>query len=170
EKDGAESQLINSEFLNGLSVPEAKEEVARRFEASGIGERKVNFRLRDWGVSRQRYWGCPVPVIHCPTCKIVPVPKADLPVTLPEDVTFDKPGNPLVHHPTWKHVKCPKCGGRATRETDTFDTFIDSSWYYARFCSPNADVPVEAEAASGCFPLMPPCAMANGSTPRRARN
>ena len=153
EKDGAESQLINSEFLNGLSVPEAKEEVARRFEASGIGERKVNFRLRDWGVSRQRYWGCPVPVIHCPTCKIVPVPKADLPVTLPEDVTFDRPGNPLVHHPTWKHVKCPKCGGRATRETDTFDTFIDSSWYYARFCSPNADVPVEADAARYWMPV-----------------
>ena len=153
EKDGAESQMINSGFLNGLSVPAAKEEVARRFESSGAGERKVNFRLRDWGVSRQRYWGCPVPVIHCPTCKIVPVPKTELPVTLPEDVTFDKPGNPLAHHPTWKHVKCPKCGGGATRETDTFDTFIDSSWYYARFCSPKADVPVEAEAARYWMPV-----------------
>ena len=153
EKEGTESQMINSGFLDGLSVPAAKEEVARRFEASSIGERKVNFRLRDWGVSRQRYWGCPVPVIHCPNCKIVPVPKADLPVTLPEDVTFERPGNPLVHHPTWKHVTCPKCGGIATRETDTFDTFIDSSWYYARFCSPSADVPVEAAAARYWMPV-----------------
>ncbi len=153
DKDGTDSQLINSEFLNGLPVLEAKEEVAKRFEAAGIGERKVNFRLRDWGVSRQRYWGCPVPVIHCPACKIVPVPKADLPVTLPEDVTFDRPGNPLAHHPTWKHVKCPKCGANATRETDTFDTFIDSSWYYARFCSPKADVPVAADAARYWMPV-----------------
>ena len=153
EKDGTEAQLINSGFLDGLSVPAAKEEVARRFEALGVGERKVNFRLRDWGVSRQRYWGCPVPVIHCPTCKIVPVPKADLPVTLPEDVTFDRPGNPLVHHPSWKHVKCPKCGADATRETDTFDTFIDSSWYYARFCSPKADVPVAPDAARYWMPV-----------------
>ncbi|MGB9141298.1 MAG: leucine--tRNA ligase [Aestuariivirga sp.] len=153
EKDGTESHLINSEFLDGLSVPAAKEEVARRFEALWIGERKVNFRLRDWGVSRQRYWGCPVPIIHCPACRIVPVPKADLPVTLPEDVTFDRPGNPLVHHPSWKHVKCPSCGMAATRETDTFDTFIDSSWYYARFCSPKADVPVAAEAARYWMPV-----------------
>ena len=153
DKDGADSLLINSDFLNGMTVPEAKEEVANRFWLMGIGERKINFRLRDWGVSRQRYWGCPVPVIHCPTCKIVPVPKSDLPVTLPEDVTFDRPGNPLVHHPTWKHVKCPKCGANATRETDTFDTFIDSSWYYARFCSPKADVPVAADAARYWMPV-----------------
>ena len=153
EKDGADIALINSDFLNGMTVADAKEEVARRFEAAGIGERKVNFRLRDWGVSRQRYWGCPVPVIHCPDCKIVPVPKADLPVELPEDVTFDKPGNPLVHHPTWSHVKCPRCGRDAQRETDTFDTFIDSSWYYARFCSPHADVPVEAHAARYWMPV-----------------
>ncbi len=153
DKDGADTQLINSAFLNGMSVPDAKEEIARRFEAMGVGERKVNFRLRDWGVSRQRYWGCPVPIIHCPSCKIVPVPKSDLPVTLPEDVTFDKPGNPLVHHPTWKHVTCPQCGGAATRETDTFDTFIDSSWYYARFCSPNADVPVDPDAARYWMPV-----------------
>ncbi len=130
-----------------MSVPQAKEEIARRMEAMGIGERKVNFRLRDWGVSRQRYWGCPIPVIHCAACGIVPVPKSQLPVTLPEDVTFDKPGNPLEHHPTWKHVDCPSCGKPARRETDTFDTFIDSSWYYARFCSPHADVPVTEEAA-----------------------
>jgi leucyl-tRNA synthetase len=153
EKAGADIALINSDFLNGMTVAEAKDEIARRFEAAGTGERKVNYRLRDWGVSRQRYWGCPVPMIHCPTCKIVPVPKADLPVTLPEDVTFDRPGNPLVHHPTWKHVTCPQCGGAATRETDTFDTFIDSSWYYARFCSPHADVPVDAGAAKYWMPV-----------------
>jgi leucyl-tRNA synthetase len=153
EKDGADAILVNSDFLDGLSVPAAQEEVAKRFEASGIGERKVNFRLRDWGVSRQRYWGCPVPVIHCPICKIVPVPKADLPVVLPEDVTFDKPGNPLAHHPTWKHVNCPRCGGAAQRETDTFDTFVDSSWYYARFCSPHAVVPVESDAARYWMPV-----------------
>jgi leucyl-tRNA synthetase len=148
DEDEADTVLINSDFLNGLTVPEAKEEVARRMEAMGIGERKVNYRLRDWGVSRQRYWGCPIPVIHCPACGIVPVPKRDLPVTLPEDVTFDVPGNPLDRHPSWKHVACPRCGGPATRETDTFDTFVDSSWYFARFCSPRDSRPVAAAAAS----------------------
>ena len=101
-----------------------------------IAERKVNFRLRDWGISRQRYWGCPIPVIHCPKCDVVPVPDKDLPVVLPEDVSFDKPGNALDHHPTWKHVNCPQCGGKAVRETDTMDTFVDSSWYFARFTDP----------------------------------
>jgi leucyl-tRNA synthetase len=101
-----------------------------------VAERQVNFRLRDWGISRQRYWGCPIPVIHCPACGVVPVPQADLPVTLPDDVTFDRPGNPLDRHPTWKHVKCPQCGGAATRETDTMDTFVDSSWYFERFTDP----------------------------------
>jgi leucyl-tRNA synthetase len=147
EKEGDNTVLINSDFLDGMSVPEAKEEIATRMEKMGIGERKVNFRLRDWGVSRQRYWGCPIPVIHCADCGIVPVPKDQLPVTLPEDVTFDKPGNPLEHHPSWKHVDCPSCGKPARRETDTFDTFIDSSWYYARFCSPHADEPVDKAAA-----------------------
>jgi leucyl-tRNA synthetase len=147
EKEGDNTVLINSDFLDGMSVPDAKQEIAARMEKMGIGERKVNFRLRDWGVSRQRYWGCPIPVIHCAACGIVPVPKDQLPVTLPEDVTFDKPGNPLEHHPTWKNVACPSCGKPARRETDTFDTFIDSSWYYARFCSPHADVPVSPEAA-----------------------
>ena len=146
EKEGDNTVLINSEFLDGMSVPEAKADIAARMETMGIGERKVNFRLRDWGVSRQRYWGCPIPVIHCASCGIVPVPKDQLPVTLPEDVTFDKPGNPLEHHPTWKHVDCPSCGKPAKRETDTFDTFIDSSWYYARFCSPHAADPVNMGA------------------------
>ncbi|MCE3590406.1 class I tRNA ligase family protein, partial [Escherichia coli] len=95
------------------------------------GERKVNFRLRDWGISRQRYWGCPIPMIHCDDCGVVPVPKADLPVKLPDDVEFDRPGNPLDRHLTWRHVNCPQCGKAARRETDTMDTFVDSSWYFA---------------------------------------
>ncbi len=153
ETEGSDVRMINSDFLDGMTVDEAKEEVARRLEAEGIAERKVNYRLRDWGVSRQRYWGCPIPVIHCSDCGIVPVPKSDLPVKLPEDVTFGEPGNPLDRHPTWKHVACPKCGKPAIRETDTFDTFIDSSWYFARFCSPSADVPVAPEAARYWMPV-----------------
>ena len=153
EKEGDNMVLINSDFLDGMSVPEAKDEIARRMEASGIGERKVNFRLRDWGVSRQRYWGCPIPVIHCAACGIVPVPKEQLPVVLPEDATFDKPGNPLAHHPTWSQVDCPACGNPARRETDTFDTFIDSSWYFARFCSPLANEPVAQQAANYWMPV-----------------
>ncbi|MDA8232056.1 MAG: leucine--tRNA ligase [Magnetospirillum sp.] len=134
-----EGTLFNSGFLDGLGVAEAKAKVSDRLEAEGRGTRTVNWRLRDWGVSRQRYWGCPIPVIHCPSCGVVPVPERDLPVRLPEDVTFDKPGNPLDHHPTWKHVACPTCGGAARRETDTFDTFFESSWYFARYCSPKRD-------------------------------
>jgi leucyl-tRNA synthetase len=153
DKEGADTILINSHFLNGLSVPEAKEEVAKRMEKMGIGERRVNFRLRDWGVSRQRYWGCPIPVIHCESCGIVPVPKSDLPVVLPDDVTFDKPGNPLDHHPTWKHVPCPTCAKPARRETDTFDTFIDSSWYYARFASPHAGKPIDEKEGRYWLPV-----------------
>ena len=153
EKDGEDAVLINSDFLDGLTVPQAKEEVAKRFEAMGIGKRTVNFRLRDWGVSRQRYWGCPIPVVHCKDCGIVPVPKSQLPVELPEDVKFDKPGNPLVHHPTWKHVNCPNCNEPAERETDTFDTFIDSSWYYARFASPHDAEPVNPIASKYWLPV-----------------
>ncbi|HEY8353199.1 MAG TPA: leucine--tRNA ligase, partial [Sphingomonadales bacterium] len=148
-----DGRIANSRFLDGLSVAAAKEEVARRAEEGGFGKRTINYRLRDWGVSRQRYWGCPIPIIHCDACGIVPVPKKDLPVTLPEDVTFDKPGNPLEHHPTWKHVDCPKCGKAARRETDTFDTFIDSSWYFARFCSPKSDKPFERDAAAYWLPV-----------------
>jgi leucyl-tRNA synthetase len=136
-----DGRMINSRFLDGMTIAAAKEEVAKRLEQdirgnAPVGERQVNFRLRDWGISRQRYWGCPIPMIHCPTCDVVPVPDTDLPVTLPEDVTFDKPGNALDHHPTWKHVTCPQCGGKAQRETDTMDTFVDSSWYFARFTDP----------------------------------
>ncbi|WP_330449551.1 class I tRNA ligase family protein [Paracoccus marcusii] len=105
-------------------------------ESAGYGEGVTKFRLRDWGISRQRYWGCPIPVLHCDSCGTVPEAKANLPVLLPQDVTFDVPGNPLDRHPTWRQATCPKCGGAARRETDTMDTFVDSSWYYARFTSP----------------------------------
>ncbi len=149
-----EGRLINSSFLNGLDVPEAKRAMGERLEAGGFGERTVQYRLRDWGVSRQRYWGCPVPVIHCGACGAVPVPRADLPVTLPEDVTFDAPGNPLDRHPTWKHVACPSCGAAAERETDTFDTFFESSWYFARYCSPGVeDRPFDREAVDYWMPV-----------------
>ena len=146
-------RIANSGFLNGLTIDEAKAEVARRMEEIGQGERRTLYRLRDWGISRQRYWGCPIPIIHCDACGIVPVPEDQLPVKLPEDVTFDVPGNPLVRHPTWKHVDCPSCGKPATRETDTMDTFVDSSWYFARFCSPHADVPVDLDAAKYWLPV-----------------
>ena len=128
-----EGVLFNSPGLDGLTPEQAQAKLIADFEANGSGKKRVNYRLRDWGISRQRYWGCPIPVIHCTDCGAVPVPRADLPVQLPDDITFDKPGNPLDHHPDWKHVACPTCGGAAQRETDTFDTFIDSSWYYARF-------------------------------------
>jgi leucyl-tRNA synthetase len=134
--------IINSEFLDGMDVEAAKREVGKRLEAMSAGHATTVWRLRDWLISRQRYWGCPIPIIHCEVCGIVPVPDKDLPVKLPDDVTFDRPGNPLDHHPTWKHVDCPQCGKKARRETDTCDTFVDSSWYFARFCSPRADVPV----------------------------
>jgi leucyl-tRNA synthetase len=136
-----DGRMINSRFLDGMTIEQAKEEVAKRLEGEKRGnqtvaKRQVNFRLRDWGISRQRYWGCPIPTIHCEACGVVPVPDKDLPVTLPEDIEFDKPGNPLDRHPTWKHVACPQCGKGARRETDTMDTFVDSSWYFARFTDP----------------------------------
>ena len=131
--------IINSDFLNGLGVDDAKARVIARLEEMGVGKGTTQYRLRDWLVSRQRYWGCPIPAIHCEGCGIVPVPAKDLPVQLPDDVTFDRPGNPLDRHPTWKHVDCPKCGGPGRRETDTFDTFIDSSWYFDRFTSPGLE-------------------------------
>ena len=145
--------LINSDFLDRLEVPAAKQRMAERLQAEDLGEATTVYRLRDWGISRQRYWGCPIPVIHCAACGIVPVPRADLPVALPEDVAFDKPGNPLDHHPTWKHVSCPTCGAPARRETDTMDTFVDSSWYFARFCSPRADRPTERAQVDYWLPV-----------------
>lgn len=144
---------VNSDFLNGLDVTAAKRAAIERLEALGLGEGTINYRLRDWGISRQRYWGCPIPVIHCAKCGTVPVPRDQLPVTLPEDVTFDRPGNPLDRHPTWKHVVCPQCGGEATRETDTFDTFVDSSWYYARFTAPRAATPTVKEEVAHWLPV-----------------
>jgi leucyl-tRNA synthetase len=144
---------FNSGFLNGLSVADAKRAVGERLEATGKGQRAIAYRLRDWGVSRQRYWGCPIPVIHCPDCGIVPVPEEDLPVELPKDVSFDKPGNPLDHHPTWKHVACPYCNSPARRETDTFDTFFESSWYFLRFCSARSPVAFDRKAAEYWMPV-----------------
>jgi leucyl-tRNA synthetase len=154
-----DGRMINSRFLDGMTTEQAKEEVARRLEGevrgnAPVAERQVNFRLRDWGISRQRYWGCPIPVIHCPKCDVVPVPDKDLPVTLPEDVSFEKPGNALDHHPSWKHVTCPKCGGKALRETDTMDTFVDSSWYFARFTDPwNDKAPTTREVVDRLMPV-----------------
>jgi leucyl-tRNA synthetase len=156
EGDG---RMINSRFLDGMTIAEAKEEVARRLEGESAGnrplaQRQVNFRLRDWGISRQRYWGCPIPIVHCKHCGIVPVPETDLPVTLPEDVTFDRPGNPLDHHPIWKQVHCPKCGSLAQRETDTMDTFVDSSWYFARFTDPWIESrPTDRRAVDAWLPV-----------------
>jgi leucyl-tRNA synthetase len=156
EGDGV---LINSRFLDGLTTQSAQEEVARRLEAKSLGNRpqarrEVNYRLRDWGISRQRYWGCPIPVIHCEACGVVPVPAGDLPVELPKDVSFVGSGNPLDLHPTWKHVACPACGGPARRETDTMDTFVDSSWYFARFTDPwNKAAPTTAEWIEKWLPV-----------------
>jgi leucyl-tRNA synthetase len=145
--------IINSEFLNGLDVPSGKRAAIAKLEELGAGKGVVNWRLRDWGISRQRYWGCPIPVIHCDDCGAVPVPEDQLPVRLPEDVDFSRPGNPLDHHPSWKHVACPSCGKAARRETDTCDTFVDSSWYFARFCSPRADEPVTRAAVDAWLPV-----------------
>lgn len=154
-----DGRMINSRFLDGMTIDQAKEDVAKRLEGAvrgnmPVAERQVNFRLRDWGISRQRYWGCPIPVIHCPTCDVVPVPDKDLPVVLPEDVSFDKPGNALDHHPTWKHVDCPQCGAKAVRETDTMDTFVDSSWYFARFTDPwNEQAPTTPDVVNRMMPV-----------------
>ena len=150
--------MINSEFLNGMDINEAKEAIAKHLEKivvnnSPQAERQVNFKLRDWGISRQRYWGCPIPVVHCKKCGTVPVKKSDLPVTLPEDVKFDQPGNPLESHSTWKNCHCPQCDGDAVRETDTMDTFVDSSWYFIRFTAPNFIDPASLEIADRWLPV-----------------
>lgn len=146
-------RLFNSQFLDGLSVEEGKRAAIARVEGQHQGQGATVYRLRDWGVSRQRYWGCPIPIIHCKTCGPTPVPEKDLPVRLPDDVAFDKPGNPLLRHPTWRFTTCPTCAGPAERETDTFDTFVDSSWYFARFANPKSEQPVDRAAAHYWLPV-----------------
>ncbi|WP_372731800.1 leucine--tRNA ligase, partial [Novosphingobium sp.] len=153
EAEAGDGVLVNSGFLDGMAVADAKAAVIDRMQAGGFGEGKTVWRLRDWGVSRQRYWGTPIPFIHCEVCGVVPVPKKHLPVVLPEDVTFDVPGNPLDRHPTWKHVDCPQCGHAARRETDTLDTFVDSSWYFLRFASQPADRPFDPEEIKRGLPV-----------------
>lgn len=145
--------LIHSEFLDGLTIDAAKEKICSMLEAQGKATRTTNYRLRDWGVSRQRYWGCPIPIIYCDTCGVVPVPDQDLPITLPYDVDLSKPGNPLERHPTFKHTACPKCNQPATRETDTFDTFFESSWYFARFCSPHSEQGIDPKLCQYWLPV-----------------
>jgi len=146
-------RIFNSQFLDGLTIEEAKGAAIARVEEQGRGQGATVYRLRDWGVSRQRYWGCPIPIIHCPACGVVPVPEDQLPVLLPDDVAFDKPGNPLLRHPTWRFVACPACGKDAERETDTFDTFVDSSWYFARFANPRSETPIDRAAADYWLPV-----------------
>ena len=146
-------RLANSQFLDGMSVEQAKDEVAKRLEARGVGERTVNFRLRDWLVSRQRPWGCPIPVVHCAKCGVVALKESDLPVLLPEKIDFSKTGNPLDRDTAWKITTCPDCGGPATRDTDTLDTFVDSSWYFARFTDSHAEAPVNKQAADYWLPV-----------------
>ncbi|CCA91061.1 leucine--tRNA ligase [Novosphingobium sp. PP1Y] len=153
EAESGDGVIVNSDFLDGMSVAEAKADVISRAESGGWGEGKTVWRLRDWGVSRQRYWGTPIPFIHCEVCGVVPVPKKHLPVTLPEDVDFSTPGNPLVRHPTWKHVDCPQCGKPARRETDTLDTFVDSSWYFLRFASQPGDRPFDPAKIAQWLPV-----------------
>ncbi len=145
--------MYNSRFLDGMDIDAAKAAVIDRAEEEGWGERTVNFRLRDWGVSRQRYWGTPIPFVHCDDCGVVPVKPENLPVKLPDDVSFETPGNPLEHHPTWKNTECPSCGKPARRETDTMDTFVDSSWYFLRFCSPDADEPFDTKTVNEWMPV-----------------
>ena len=145
--------VCNSDFLDGMDSATAKVRVIAELQKRSGGEEQRRYRLRDWGISRQRYWGCPIPIIHCQACGVVPVPEKDLPVTLPQDVDFSGSGNPLDHHPHWKHVKCPKCNGDAMRETDTLDTFFESSWYFARFTSPHSEQAFEAQAVQDWLPV-----------------
>ncbi|MEL6737861.1 MAG: leucine--tRNA ligase, partial [Pseudomonadota bacterium] len=153
EAEAGDGVIVNSDFLDGKSVEEAKADVIARAEDSGWGEGTTVWRLRDWGISRQRYWGTPIPIIHSPDHGPVPVPRDQLPVELPEDIDFDEPGNPLERHPTWKHTVCPISGKPALRETDTLDTFVNSSWYFLRFASQPADAPFDAEEIAKWMPV-----------------
>ena len=146
-------RIVNSAFLDGMTIEEAQQNIIDRAQAEGWGKAQTTWRLRDWGVSRQRYWGTPIPIIHCDDCGPVPVPKDQLPVVLPEDIDFETPGNPLERHATWKHVDCPKCGKAARRETDTLDTFVDSSWYFLRFASQPDDRPFDPEVVKQWLPV-----------------
>ncbi|MTI43984.1 leucyl-tRNA synthetase [Roseibium hamelinense] len=150
--------IFNSGFMNGMTIADAKQAVAEKLERTQVNgqaqaKRQVNYRLRDWGISRQRYWGCPIPVIHCDSCGVVPEKYENLPVKLPDDINFDKPGNPLDRHPTWRETSCPNCGKPAKRESDTMDTFVDSSWYFARFTAPGCDQPTDPDAATKWLPV-----------------
>jgi leucyl-tRNA synthetase len=145
--------IVNSHWMNGMTIDQAKADVIARAQTEGWGIGQTQYRLRDWGVSRQRYWGTPIPIIHCQTCGAVPVPDDQLPVTLPEDVSFDIPGNPLDRHPNWSKVDCPSCGNPARRETDTLDTFVDSSWYFIRFASQPQDKPFDRTVAEKWLPV-----------------
>lgn len=149
----SEGRLINSDFLNGLDAKDAKEKVTIELEKQSLGKRAVQYRLRDWGVSRQRYWGCPIPMIYCDQCGVVPEKLENLPIELPLDINFDGKGNPLDKHPTWKYTVCPKCQNKAIRETDTFDTFFESSWYFLRYCDPNYDAPVNKAICDQWMPV-----------------
>ena len=146
--------IVNSEFINDLTIEEAKRKIIQKLEEKKIGKSKITYRLKDWGVSRQRYWGCPIPIMYREDGKIILVPEKDLPVTLPKDIDFNKPGNPLENHPTWKYTKCPETGMKAIRETDTLDTFVDSSWYFLRFCSPQENnKPFNTDEANYWMPV-----------------
>ncbi|MCL2567523.1 MAG: leucine--tRNA ligase [Alphaproteobacteria bacterium] len=150
EEDGI---MINSDFLNNLTTAKASKAIISYLAEHGMGESKTNYRLKDWGVSRQRYWGCPIPIVYCNSCGVVPEKKENLPITLPSDVDFTKSGNPLDNHPTWKHTSCPNCGGSATRETDTFDTFFESSWYFLRYPTVLENNPFESSAINYWLPV-----------------
>ena len=149
-----DGSIINSTFLNGLNISDAKDKIISEIEKKKIGKRKISYRLKDWGISRQRYWGCPIPMIYLKNGKIVPVDKSELPITLPGDVDLNSKGNPLENHPNWKKTKYKKTGEDAVRETDTLDTFVDSSWYFIRFCSPKLkDKPFDEKSLSYWMPV-----------------
>jgi leucyl-tRNA synthetase len=148
-----EGKLFNSHDWNGLDIFAGKKAAIAAITKANVGVSETNYRLKDWGVSRQRYWGCPIPIVHCDKCGAIPVPEADLPITLPENVDFTARGNPLANHPTWKHTKCPRCGGPGEREQDTFDTFFESSWYFLRYADPHSDDGIDEDAAAYWLPV-----------------